>query len=387
MKIVVATLIALSLVTPGRSLAQDTLSPRAAVAGTVAGTVRDATGLPLRDVTVTVESDSGRRSTTTASNGRFLLERIAAGQRRFEARKAGYRTAEAILTVTGDSALLLDITLVSEAQALPQVIVESRIENRVTGTTIDREGAPVAGVIVEVIGLGRRDTTDADGRFGFLALDEGNYLFQWRKDGYGVAQSGLRMVDGLERELTVRMLPRDARDGFTPEVAASVALETTRRLRLKGGAAAVVGRDELDRFGRERLSVALASSSAAIALWSTRTECVLVDGYDPATTQTARAFRVSGSRPRTVTSIDPRGTRTRSQATAPAVDRPANPPGAMSGVASGMTWLSHFRADEVEMVEIYPEGSENSRTICGRFPPSSACSCPPEPAGIIVWLR
>ena len=49
--------------------------------------------------------------------------------------------------------------------------------------------------------------------------------------------------------------------------------------------------------------------------------------------------------------------------------------------------LPFLRASEVELVEIYPEGSENSRTLCGRFPPSSGCSCPPEPSGIVVWLK
>jgi hypothetical protein len=54
---------------------------------------------------------------------------------------------------------------------------------------------------------------------------------------------------------------------------------------------------------------------------------------------------------------------------------------------NGSDMLGFLRASEVELVEIFPEGSDNSRTLCGRFPPSSGCSCPPEPAGIVVWLK
>nr|MBP7551405.1 hypothetical protein [Gemmatimonadaceae bacterium] len=55
-------------------------------------------------------------------------------------------------------------------------------------------------------------------------------------------------------------------------------------------------------------------------------------------------------------------------------------------IASG-DLLGFFRASEVELVEIFPAGSENSRTFCGRFPPSTGCNCPPDPAGLVVWLR
>ncbi len=363
------------------------LSPALGAQGTVMGEIRDEQGSRLAGVRVSIGTDRVTLSAITGSDGRFVLERIPAGQRRLEASKLGYLSASTVLTIATDSALIVGNTLIADGQRLPDVVVARDPVNRVTGMTIDARDRPVDDVIVEILGLGARDTTDAEGRFAFSGLAPGDYLIQWRKPGYGVAQSGITMVEGLDREFAVRMLVPDARDGLTVEVAASVADEATRRQRLRGGMSAIVGRDELARYGRARLHHALASSSGAVALFQTRAECVLINGHEPATMNTARAFREAGPRPRTVTSIDPGGTRRRRSTGGSTRTRPPEPPGQMSAFASGLTWLSYFRADEVEMVEVYPEGSENSRTLCGRFQPSSACSCPPEPAGIIVWLR
>ena len=53
--------------------------------------------------------------------------------------------------------------------------------------------------------------------------------------------------------------------------------------------------------------------------------------------------------------------------------------------------LAHtFRADEVELIEVYPEETEHSGTLCSRLGHSSACGCPPykfNPPTLVIWLR
>ena len=53
-------------------------------------------------------------------------------------------------------------------------------------------------------------------------------------------------------------------------------------------------------------------------------------------------------------------------------------------------WLGTFFADQLEMVELYPTGTDESRTSCGRFTPGSGCMCmngQPTPPTVVVWMR
>lgn len=342
-----------------------------AAQGIVAGVVRSEDGEPLAGVRVSILRDVGAIAVLTAPDGRFLLEGVPSGPQAFEARKTGYRTAQARVTVPQDSAVIVNITLVAEAQLLPGVLIEAEFRNSVGGVVLDSTDQPIAGVIVEVIGQGNRMTTGKDGRFVFTDLDPGLYLMQWRKAGYAVAQMSVRMVNKLERDFAVRLRPL-GKDGLTPEVAAVVAHETNRRLGFAGGRAKVIGRDELERFGAATLSVALKGSSAMDAYLNTPASCVLINGHESLTMGGDGVLTRPMWRPRGQRSIDPTATAPRAQ--------PVN-------LINPVSWLSYFRANEVEMVELYPQGTEHSRTLCGRFPPSSGCACPPEPAGIVIWLR
>lgn len=342
------------------------LSPAAAAAqGAIVGVVRDEGGVPLADVRISI--DSGRRAVLTARDGRFQLLAVAAGAQTLAARKIGYLPASARLTVPDDSAVTVDIVLIRDAMRLPGVVVDADIKNRVGGVVIDRKNQPISGVVVDVIGLNMRVETGEDGRFAFLDLDPGLYLVQWRKKGYEVAQFSVRIVHDLDRDLAVRMYLAD-NERYTPELAAVVALEATRRQGMAGGRATIVGRDELERWEEAPLGVALNGSSGAIALREAGLSCVIVNGHDVLNATTERTR-----------------TSTRRRGPTSAVAGPPRPE--PISAAAGGGWLAYFRADEVEMVEIYPEGSENSRTLCARFRPSSGCSCPPEPAGVVIWLK
>jgi hypothetical protein len=204
------------------------------------------------------------------------------------------------------------------------------------------------------------------------------FLVQARKKGFAVAQVSVRVVDGLERDYAMRLSPI-GRSRYTAEMAEVVAKEASQRQGFRTGHAMIVGRDELEKFGKTRLHLALASSSAATAYKQTPAQCAIVNGFDLATTGGTGGLERPTRPPRGVRSIHTEG-----QAV---LNRAATPMPSSPGLAPPGSWVSFLRSDEVELVEIYPEGSENSRTLCGRFTRSSGCSCPPDPAGIVIWLR
>jgi len=321
--------------------------------GMITGTVKDENGAPLVGVTITV--GGGMRQARTVEEGRFFIDGVRAGFTELLVRQIGYRPIRTQVQVRADSAIVLAVTLVSEGQRLPGVVIEEQLFNQLGGIVVDEELRPVAGATVDIIGARRKTVTDAEGRFVFVDVDPGNYVLEVRATGFALARRGVEMIARIERDLAIRLhAGADAR--VSAELAAVVAQEADRRRSLAGARAIIVSRAELEKWEDAPLLDALKGSSAATAIRDvgppsmgrgvtsfggrgsgggrTPVSCVLIDGHEAAQTNL----------------------------------------------------LAFFRASEVELVEVYPAGTENSRTLCGRFPPSSGCSCPPEPAGVVVWL-
>lgn len=365
------TLLGLLLLVAGASGAARSLGAQ----GIVAGVVRDEAGLPLAGARISIQRDSVI-AVLSRADGSFSVANVPAGQRSIEVMKVGYRPVEAMIMVPADSAVLVNIILVALPQQLPGVVVDAALSNQVRGVVLDRDDKPVDGVIVEVVGLNRKMATGEAGEFWFADLPPGTYLMQWRKTGYAVSHRSVQMVIGIDRDISVRLSPI-GKNRFTAELAAVVAAEASVRQGMAGSQAIVIGRDELDTFGKARLVDALRTSSGATAFRDVPQACVLVNGHEPATTGGAGALTrqvvVGGRGPTSIGGNTPGGR--------------VMVPSRTTAVPPPMSWLAHYRANEVEMVEIYPQGSEHSRTLCGRFSTSSGCSCPPDPAGVVIWLR
>jgi hypothetical protein len=346
-------------------------NPAPAATGAISGIVLDEAGKPLANARVTIEALA--RQTRTNPEGEFSLANIPAGEVALSVRQVGFRAANATLQVVAGSTINVQIRLVLTSATLDAVVVRESLLNQINGMVVDENDNPIGGVVVEVLGSNRRVFTDSTGRYLLVDLQPGSYLLQFRAMGYRVSQYGVRMVAQIDRDITTRLRPFGANDRLSVELAAVVALEANRRQGMRGGRSVIIGREQLERFDRAPLSVALAGTEAAIVLPDVNTACILVDGHEPASTLTARSNFEGPSTRRGPVSINPNGT-----------SRSAPSAGPQSAGVGG--WLSFFRANEVELVEIYPVGSDNSRTLCGRFPPSSGCACPPEPSGIVIWL-
>lgn len=357
--------------TPGRAGAQVAPAASPPPQGAVTGYVRDATGAAVPEARVSIEALA--RQVRSGADGSFTIAGLPVGSHEIAVRKLGFREARAMIPIIADSTINIGIVLVASPQQLGRVVVEAGVLNQVTGTVFDELDRPVPGVVIEVLGLDRQVMTQEDGRFLLLDLKPGSYLLQFRKPGYRVGQYGLRMVAEIERDISHRMRPLgDSR--FTPELAEIVAVEANRRQGMRGAQARMVGRDELERWGNQPLDLALQGTSAGVVIREVNSSCLLINGHEPASVDNAGSgFRGITTRRGPTTIMNGGGGRG-----APSVSLPRT--------ASG-GWLGFFRANEVELVEVYPVGTENSRTFCGRFPPSSGCSCPPDPSGIVIWLR
>ncbi|HRN52457.1 MAG TPA: carboxypeptidase regulatory-like domain-containing protein [Gemmatimonadaceae bacterium] len=343
-----------------------------AVPGAIAGIVRDENGRPIAGARVSIEALATQ--TSTDSTGRFVLGGLQARNVTVVFRHLGYRPAVATLEVPAGQTLNLGISLVPLAEELTAVVVRAAILNQVAGTVINEANVPIPDVTVDILGLNRKITTSDAGRFLLTDLAPGSYIMQFRAPGYRVSQYALRMIPQIDRDITIKLRPITPGDRFTAEMAAQVALETNQRIGFRGAFSMVIGREELERWDTAPLGVALNGSAAGNMMRNVPQACVLINGFEALTAQTAGSGFISAQASSgNPTSINPRG----SASSAPAEFS--------TGATGG--WLNHFRANEVEMVELYERGHENSRTMCQRFPPSSGCACPPDPAGIVIWLK
>jgi len=331
--------------------------------GSIGGMVRDAAGLPVAEAIVTVEGSA--RQSRSDTDGRFAMTRVPVGIQEISIRRIGYRPTRAQIPVGADSATMISVTLIAEPQALPGVVIEAQLLNQLGGVVVDERFQPVAGATVDIVGLRRGMRTDTDGRFVFVDLPPGNYLLEVRAAGFAQSRRAVQMAARIERDVAIRLRLADAEERSL-EFLRVVAEEADRRKAMAGARATFVGAAELATWENAPLIVALMGSSGGIAMRELA--------------QRGRGGRLS----RQPTSIDPGGSQGRGQSSAGTVLNCVLLDGFET---NGSDMLGFLRASEVELVEIFPEGADNSRTLCGRFPQSSGCSCPPEPAGIVVWLK
>jgi hypothetical protein len=135
-----------------------------------------------------------------------------------------------------------------------------------------------------------------------------------------------------------------------------------------------ISREDLVDLGKSPLNFAIkqvAKGMPAKELWNAA--CVLVDGQTPLNDPATPIQLANGGG----------GGAFGGSASNPSGER--NIPG-----GAGFTPLQTIFADQVELVEIYPAGSENSLTACARFPitmPQCDCAAARSRPIVVVWLR
>lgn len=223
-------------------------------AATVRGTVQDTLLRPIAMADVLVGDSVAAR---TDSAGRFLLERLPAGEVELTVRRLGYLPISIPVTLADGRTRTFAFRLTS-AQPLMPVIVLARRPG-IVGRVVDSAGAPIAGAEVTVAGAERSLTTNAEGVFDVPRLDGRTYFVQVRKPGYRAARFSIALPPDAGREVRVELwgLPDDLRgnarrraDG-TNEVMAWALRDLD--LRLRTNEPTMVPRAVLESLGRAPL--------------------------------------------------------------------------------------------------------------------------------------
>ena len=372
--------------------AQDTTTARAdstrkaPTTGVLAGTITDLTGRPLDGADIVVFGTAMRAK--SRADGKFALAGIPVGDYEVIFRKLGFAPGEFTANVTAGLQQNVIVKLEPLTRQLDTVTVTAEVFNEMAGLITDTVGNPIEGVDVRIVGSELRMHTRDDGRFLFLDVPTGRYLIQMRKLGWRPVQRSVEMVKRLDRHLTVRM--SSLAQGLSPVMIteqsgygrAEVAVRDFEvRRKMAGSEADMITRDDLAELGKAPLTWAIRMKGKGIAAKDLAgISCVLVDGDVPAPASRAAS---DGTR------VQTQGGGGRISGTTAGTLR-AQRGAARAATPKGETTpLGFFFADQVEAIELYPEGSEMSSTACGRLTHVNGCDCDAArpPPVVVVWLR
>ncbi len=355
---------------------------KAPMYGALKGVVNGPDGKPVSGVDVVVMSTALR--VKSRGDGSFLLQGIPPGDYEVLFRKLGWDPASFTMNVVAGQQLDVQVKLALLTRTLDTVVVTASVYNEINGFVTDTSGRPIEGADVEIDGTDMRMRTRADGRFLFLDIPEGKYILRVRKLGYVQVRRSVQMAKQLERNLGIALTPLPynlsqvdiiAQSGLS--AADSVAqIEFGLRRRMAGSQSELLGREDLADLQKTPLDWAIRQKARVMAARDlSGAACVLIDGQQPLVdagtgVQLGLAGRGGGF------------------GGGGGNSNPASR--AAPGGGSNFTVLQTLFADQVESVELFPAGSENSSTACSRFPSTmTACNCDAarSPAIVVVWLR
>jgi hypothetical protein len=106
----------------------------------------------------------------------------------------------------------LAVTLLAAWLSAPGGPALAQGSGEVDGHVQDTQGQPLPGVSVKLLkagkGANQQQTSDGQGDFHFKGLASGVYIAAASRDGYGeVTCPGVRVMTGLTRRLTIKLMP------------------------------------------------------------------------------------------------------------------------------------------------------------------------------------
>lgn len=388
--IAAVTCVVLTTVAQGQDtakVARPDSTARVPKTGAISGTVSDLTGKPLGGADVVIYGTAMRAK--SRDDGKFTLPGIPAGDYEVLFRKLGYAPAEFTANVVAGVQQSVAVKLDQLTQKLDTITITAEVFNEMAGLITDTVGSPLEDVDVRIVGSDMRMHTRDDGKFLFLDVPTGRYLLQLRKIGYRSVQRSVEMVKRIDRHLAVRMeslakglspVMITAQSGYGPREEVAMRDFEVRR-KMAGTQADLITREDLADFGKVPLTWAIRAKGKGIAVKDLAgISCVLVDGDAPA--PAARAVS-DGTR------IQTAGSGGRISGTTGATIRAQRGTARAATPQGETTPLGFFFADQVEAIELYPEGSEMSSTACARLTNVNGCDCDAArpPPVVVVWLR
>ncbi len=154
--------------------------------GNISGIVRDDSGNPLPNVTVT----AGNETANTDADGRYTLYELTPGSYSVTFTKEGYKTVVLLAEVVSGSTTTLDATM--PVDNTPKTGTISGVVKDVNGV-----GIANAEVMFASKGISSGSTrTDSQGRFSFQDVNPGSYRVTASKEGYISNSADVDVVAG-----------------------------------------------------------------------------------------------------------------------------------------------------------------------------------------------
>lgn len=284
----------------------------------LSGRVRSVSGVPIEGVEVSI--DGASMSTRTDRVGKFAFVKAPKGLQVLRFRLLGYLPSRADVRVpTTDS---LEVRMLPTPRSLDTVKVTASV-NVLAGVVVGLKDKPVPGASVDMLASGTTTvTTDSSGWFTFTSVRDGTVLLRVRKLGFEPLTTTIRLEDW--RGLVIHLEPLDYNlTGSKLETASGfgarsefVWTETQHRLLVRGVRSIVVPREELAPYDDLPLEAAIMRTPTGARLSGDLSSagnsvCVLLNGSS----------------------------------------------------AVGPTPLNSYRTADVEFVELYPPGTEESGSV------------------------
>jgi hypothetical protein len=340
-------------------------------AATLTGVVRDSTGAPIADAEVIVRERT--QGTRTNERGEFALREVPPGAYQVWFRRLGFRSVDYNWEARPGERTNVNVVLHLVPRTLDPVVVRAEEDRRLKGSSsilgivVDSAGAPIDEAEVQLVGANRVGVTRSNGGFLFRPLPVGQYLLRVRKLGYAPANMTLSLLDHDDREVIIKMraLPAKldamtitARSGYAPDDHALEDLD--KRLRWQSFKTVVAGRDRLEPLGTMGLDQAVMGlgGTGAIQVATRMAEA----------RQVPRLFGRGEPAPRTSFGDDCI---------------------LLDGKTQLYQPLRSFSAAQVELIEVYPPGTEVTGTVADKMrdPACRAEGLLRHPTYYVIWLR
>jgi hypothetical protein len=310
----------------------------AQTAGSIRGKIVDQNGRPIESAQVVLAP--GQRGAISFDDGSFVINGLTRGDYMLSARRIGYQPAS-IKVMLRDSAVTVNVTLVANVAQLDSIRIREKAAGiRYSAVVLDQNDAPVAGAEVMAVGLGRDITTDSLGRFTVPGLSRGTLAVRIRKIGYAAYFNSFRISAERADSLYMARLPNNLAaveinelGGFGRDYWTYRDLE--QRQAWKGAMAGAISREELALQGATDLCDALpnTASGSRLSLHLEKDCKIYPDGI------------------KTIL---------------------------VDGVRCEHRLLADYLANEVELVEFFPKGSDHSGALNAR-----RCG----PPAYVIWTR
>lgn len=318
---------------------------------TLAGVVRDSAGGPVADVEIILRDTN--RGTRTNNRGQFTLADVAPGNYRVWFRRLGYTSVEYNWAARGSERTDVNVGMRMIPRSLDPVVVRADEDKRakarasILGLVIDSANKAIPEAEVQLVGADMSGLTRDNGGFLFKPLGVGTYVIRVRKIGYSPATVTVQLVENDDREVVVRMTPLakgldpvvvTAKSGYDPRDE-TVWKELERRKRWVNFQSRFLGPEDLKGFYGASLDHAMVRTGLArgsSVLGRPADACILLNGKTPL--------------------VQP---------------------------------LSTYTTDDVELLEIYPSGTELTGTVSWYFgrEPCMAESRFKHPTYYVLWLK